>query len=596
MKKIILFLTLLTFVYLSPKILKLENCQVISILRKVKIFFNELASLKVQDLIPFNLELKNENSNQIVNAYCYIEKFINKKTRNSYCYILSEFLDDQSRYTISKINSKYKLDKKNFSFRFNECKYSGNNKPIFFKQVNNFSLIDNKGIFMFYAITQDKNYAPSSITFLANITYENNAEIKEANCSINSPQDKSPIISQIAYKCEIEGIDINKFKFLRILDSDDISGIPYDYNNIFIDPFEDQEVIQEGSLVNGDGPNHDNNLTIFNINKIQCLKNKGILSFNGILNGEIKERKNFTIFLSYLHKYPSGCIIPASNSGKEVNIECILFDDISIKNYLAFEAQILSNGKDGILLNYESKQNEIECEAMNINLNLTYKDINSFKLENRKIKFEFIGHAEKSTGINNSFILYLDLIYKDTKEKKLSSATCTQNATVNLENNNEVNFICEILVDNETIYSSIILSPYNYHIGNISNYEIPINPIIIDLPHKFNSNIIKFSNCPELKNFTINGIFDGIINDAINFELEGIFQLKYSSNCTLYKNPEDKAEIHCVINNNFLSKFELHALNDQINISNIDLINNIKCINKTDKTDSSEDDISNTVV
>ena len=237
MKKIILFLALLAFVYLKPKIYKLDNCQVRYMLKKVKVLFNELDSLKVQDLIPYNLELKKENSNEIVNASCYIEKSLSKKsTRNSYCYILSDFLDDESSYKISKINSKYDLDKKKFNFIFNECEYSGNNKPIFFRQVNNFNLIDNKGIFMFYAITKDKNNAPSSITFLTNITYENNAEIKEAICFINSKQDKSPNITQIAYECIIEEIENQNFKYLRILDSDDISGIPYDYNDILRNP------------------------------------------------------------------------------------------------------------------------------------------------------------------------------------------------------------------------------------------------------------------------------------------------------------------------------------------------------------------------
>jgi hypothetical protein len=223
----------------------------------------------------------------------------------------------------------------------------------------------------------------------------------------------------------------------------------------------------------------------------------------------------------------------------------------------------------------------MECEAMNINLNLTFKDINSFRLENKKIKFNFIGSTTQSIEINN-FILYLDLINKFTKEKKLSIASCTKIA--------QANFSCEILVDNEINYSSIELSPYNYYINNISQYGSISHEITV-LPHIFKSNIIKISKCPKLKDFTINGNFDGIINDTINFEMEGTFQLKFSSNCSLYKNPKGKAEIHCAINNNFLSKFEMQVLKDQFTILNIDLTNKIKCINESEpsKEDNEEE-------
>ena len=589
MKKIILFLILFILVYLKPKIPSEIKCQIRYMYRKVKLSFNELSSIKNKGLIPFSLELKNEISNQEVNAYCYIEKSLSKNSeRNTYCYILSDLLDDTSSYIISKINSEFKLDPKNkVKFNFNQCEYSRNNKQIFFRQVNNFTVTDDKGYFMFYAIT--KNYSLPSITFLTNIIYKNKSEIREANCFLKQ-ENKTPTITQIAYKCEIEEIEIKDFKYLMILDSDDISGIPYEYNNILRNPIETQKAIQEGILVNCAESSQLKNIKIFNIKKTQCMKNRGILRFNGNINSEINERKNLTVFLSYLHKQPSGCIIPTSDSGKEVNMECILFNDISEKNIFMFEEQILTIGKDDILFNYESNSDEIECEAMNLNLNITFKDRSPFKLEKNKIKFNFIGSTTQTIEVNYNLILYLDLIYKDTKEKKLSTATCMNKglAIPNNQNPVETNYTCEVIVENEKKYSSIELNPYNYFIHSASKFELPNNNIINDALFKFNSDIISFSNCPKLKEFTINGTFDGIINDTINFEMKGAFQLQYTSNCTLYKNSEGKAEIHCVINNNFLSTFEQHVLNDQFSISDIDLKKEIKCGNNTNQ---SKDDI-----
>lgn len=209
MKKIILFLILFILVYLKPKISSQINCQIRYMYRKVKLSFNELSSINNQGLIPFSLELKNENSNQKVNAYCYIEKSLsNNSERNSYCYILSDFLDDSSRYIISKINSEFKLGfKEKVKFNFNQCEYTRNNKQIFFRQVNNFTATYNKGYFMFYAIT--KNYSLPSITFLTNITYEDNSEIREVKCFLKQ-ENKTLTITQIAYKCEIEEIDIKR--------------------------------------------------------------------------------------------------------------------------------------------------------------------------------------------------------------------------------------------------------------------------------------------------------------------------------------------------------------------------------------------------
>ena len=410
--------------------------------------------------------------------------------------------------------------------------------------------------------------------------YENNIKTRIASCSICSDIYNEYIsldIKQIAYLCKIE--EIENFKYLRILDSDYIYGIPYDYNYILKDPIETQKV----NLAKCNVSKPSNSLTTFKINGIKCMKNKGILTFIGTINGKIKENKYFKILLSSLHKCYSFCYIPTASSGNKVNIECVLCDNIIKKSSFIFDPPILRNKEDEILFIDESNTEGMECQTMSTNLNLTFGDINSFKFENRKIKFNFIGLTKQYISKNYNFALYLYLISKDIKEPNLSVATCTNNAETKLSQDSyQVNFTCEIIVENEKKYSSFELSQYyNYNIKGF-----PEDRITFDFPLIFNPKIIKSDNCHKLKEFTINGNFTGSVNNKINFTMEGTFQIKYNLNCSLYNNSEGKAEIHCAINHRinppelFFEEQEIRKGKDQFNISKIDFID-ITCINKT---------------
>ena len=119
---------------------------------------------------------------------------------------------------------------------------------------------------------------------------------------------------------------------------------------------------------------------------------------------------------------------------------------------------------------------------------------------------------------------------------------------------------------------------------------IPKEEITIDVPRIFNPSIIKSNNCndTEFKEFIINGNFSSIVNNIIDFTMEGTIQIKYNLNCSLYNNAEGETEIHCVKNHKinpaqfFLEEQEIiKGLNkDKFTITDIGLTN-IKCINKT---------------
>ena len=83
------------------------------------------------------------------------------------------------------------------------------------------------------------------------------------------------------------------------------------------------------------------------------------------------------------------------------------------------------------MFNDSSNAGEMECKAMNFKINLNYEVINSFKIENNKIKFNFIGNTTQSISQNNHFALYLYLISNGKKEPNLSVATLSYNNTEN---------------------------------------------------------------------------------------------------------------------------------------------------------------------
>jgi hypothetical protein len=238
-KRILVFLSLFTIVYLFDcgkylnimPIITPNNYQIRKMFGKIKLSVIDYSSNK-KDLIPFNLELNNIDK---INVSCYIKEenisFYSFSIRNAYCYILSDILDDLSNYNFTSIYSDYDDIKITDNFKlnnFNKYEYSSNNMSIFFRQVNNFILEGENFTFMFYGIVKNTSTYSSQITFIIKINYN---EIREAKCYEQSIENISSYIKQITYKCEIKEIE-NNIIDIRILDSDDVSGIPYDYNDI----------------------------------------------------------------------------------------------------------------------------------------------------------------------------------------------------------------------------------------------------------------------------------------------------------------------------------------------------------------------------
>ena len=559
MEKEILFLSLLTLVYLYDfKILNQDPnypCTIRNIFGKVKLSIER--NYYISDLIPFELNLKNEISGKIVNVSCYIEKNDwYHYQKSAYCYILSDILDDLNNYNISSIKSEYDIEiSDNFKFNaYNKDEYSSYNMSLFYRQVNNFQLGSKKGTFMFYGLkkyTIFNFFYFTKITFIIKLHYDNYSEIREAICYRIKTDDFPSDIQQNSYKCEITEIK-NNLKYLRILDSDDVSGIPYDYNNKFRDPLETQKEINNGTLVNSA---NSKTFSLFKLNNAFCDNKRDIITFSGTTFGEIKESKVFPIFLSSSNKCRSECYVPAATSEEKIQIKCTLCSTALQKSNFIFENQILKNGKDEILFLNEDKIEK--CTAFDNNSILYFRQINSFshKKNKKKMNFNFIGLTTEP--IYNEIKLYLYLIKGNKLESNLNTALCSFNNQIKIKNLFQNNYSCEIQINNND-YSSFELSRYN----NINIEDIPedkalLNPLKTDKAIKdkiignfkeniFNSSFIITKNCHNINEFRITGIFNGVLDKTINFTMK-TFPLEYILDCTLYKNLEEEAEIHCVV-------------------------------------------------
>ena len=383
MEKEILFISLLTLVYLYDFTILNQDlsypCTIRNKLGKVKLSFIR-HSKDISGLIPFSLYLKNNISGKIDNASCYIYikdfKIFNfnlfQQRAYAYCYFLSDILDDINNYKISSVKSKYDI-KVDDNFKFNASnkdEYSSHNMSIFYRKVDNFEFVSKKGTFMFYGQKKLLSKSLDSITFIIKLYYENYNEIREAKCSRKKIEDISSYIQQISYKCEIAEMN-NNFKNLRILDSDYVSGIPYDYNNMDKDPIETQKATKARSLVSK--KNYE--FVIYNIYS----NNKGdILIFNGTLSDEIIESKIFSIPLLSSDKCQSECYVPASASSKEIQIKCSLCTNILQKSNFIFENLTLKNEKGEILYLKSNKKNN---KFIALDPILYFRQINSFSYD-----------------------------------------------------------------------------------------------------------------------------------------------------------------------------------------------------------------------
>ena len=480
MEKEILFISLLTLVYLYDFTILNQDlsypCTIRNKLGKVKLSFVR-HSKDISGLIPFSLYLKNNISGKIDNASCYIYikdfKIFNfnlfQQSAYAYCYFLSDILDDINNYKISSVKSKYDI-KVNDNFKFNvsnKDEYSSHNMSIFYRKVDNFEFVSKKGTFMFYGQKKLLSKSLDSITFIIKLYYENYNEIREAKCSRKKIEDITLYVQQISYKCEIAEMNKN-FKNLRILDSDYVSDIPYDYNNMNKDPIETQKATKARNL--------DSNRLYFNIHNIYCNNRRDIFIFNGTISGLIKKSKEFSIFPSSSDK--DKCYVPAANISENIQIKCLLYSTISQKNNLIVEK--LKKDNVEILFDNNLKTNN---ECTEVDSILYFRQINSFKYKNKNIiEFNFIGMTSQPIYIENNIYLYLYLINKNEKlDENLREANCSLNNDIQIKNFIQGNYICEIKIKNiAKDYSSFILSSYNNTIKDIPEDKTLLNPVETD--------------------------------------------------------------------------------------------------------------------
>ena len=115
-----------------------------------------------------------------------------------------------------------------------------------------------------------------------------------------------------------------------------------------------------------------------------------------------------------------------------------------------------------------------KCISLDSDINLYFRQLNSFKSNKNKIEFNFNALATQTINKKSNINLNLYLIYQDKqgnnkKEQNLTAVPCTSNNPKNLA---QVLYSCEIKTKNKyKEYSSLELSRYNNTIGDIPEDE-----------------------------------------------------------------------------------------------------------------------------
>ncbi|MBR4496345.1 MAG: hypothetical protein IKP12_04370, partial [Acholeplasmatales bacterium] len=321
-----------------------------------------------------------------------------------------------------------------------------------FRQLNAFKFNKNKGqiTFNFYGLTTKPLNKGINISLFIYLILEDGTiepTLREANCSLNEEVNKVEKITQADFSCEIIGLNSTKpYKSFELSNSNNISGIPEE--GILLDPVKTDEAIEKGDLYNF--TNQENKLPILFIPEIingsSCEK-EGTFKIIGNISGEIENKIEFNIPITYPEDYISKCSIDKTSNGK-AEINCVMTNELIGKS-LIFEQQAIRDGLNEILNLGSIKSNEeMNCTIGNItneiidgiseeeadkiaNLTLSFRQLNSFIQIDDIISFMFYGlttgKIESGVEIIINLYLYLE---GGIRDKELRKAKCKIEKTI----------------------------------------------------------------------------------------------------------------------------------------------------------------------
>jgi len=300
----------------------------------------------------------------------------------------------------------------------------------------------------------------------------------------------------------------------------------------------------------------------------KCSQN-GKFIITGQFDSEFEGSKSVKIPLYF----PAGhisCDFPSAKENEDIIIECKFFGK-DIEQFIIIGQQSLKkNAKEELLvMKGISSADKIKCidgevsgAKVRKNLKLSFRQINHFKYENKKITFDFFGLTSQSLEVNFEFVFFIFLISGGVRETKLREVKCVLGTGVTLPLGQKLvqaPFSCSIS-GLEKEYTSLEIN-YSDEIAGIPDDDVLLDPVKTEeaiknkkltdfsedpsVPSSFTSGSVDGSKCAEKGEFSISGEFDKLLTAEVKFEISATYPSNTIVQCTI---APCQSVINCVSN------------------------------------------------
>ena len=305
-----------------------------------------------------------------------------------------------------------------------------------FGQVNSFETEDNKIEFIFVGFTTEELKKDENIDLQVNLIKGEELIEEEANCI--SKADVTPTNGNqlsVQFECKVEDInDAKDITGLEIVDSECVSGIPSD--PVLINPAKVDELIEAGEIA--DYSNEENkdkieSVPVFNatsINTSECLKS-GIFVINGDLLSELELEEDFVFEITLVSGQIAECTLPAINGKGEVEIECVLQEELEDTKIMIEQCGALDGYNEIFRMNKISTDEvvtvsngkEKALENM-FDVNLSFRQTKKFNFDSTKKSVTFDIAAFTNEPVKKGKEINVDVNLLIGIESQKEEATC----------------------------------------------------------------------------------------------------------------------------------------------------------------------------
>ena len=268
----------------------------------------------------------------------------------------------------------------------------------------------------------------------------------------------------VKFQCLINNIKNGKeFSGLEFISSGNITGIPTDED--LLNPAKVDELIKSGQMKNY--TEEELKIPNFNATSINTTDSEktGIFIINGEILEDFKSDKNIVFEIMLLSGQKAKCTLPKFNSTteKKIKIECVLQEKVINTKLVILPSLIFYKYNILFKMNKILSEKKVNIpngrEIRKYNINLSFGQLNNFKVYNNIISFFFIGFITQPLQKDTYITMIVNLI-NGNKLDKNKEVLCFPESDVTSTDGTQkqVNFVCKLEnIPNPNIYNGLEL-------------------------------------------------------------------------------------------------------------------------------------------